>query len=157
MSSALFSNKVTKFLDDKKVEYKLVVHSKPVFTVEEAAKERGIIKHEMVKSIVVTDGKDVFLACVPGDKRLDLEKLRSFLKCGTLSLARAPDVMKFTGYEVGAVTPLLLEHPVRIVFDLDFKYRTDLSVSTGSHDAGVILSSKDLFNLVNPEFAMISC
>jgi Cys-tRNA(Pro)/Cys-tRNA(Cys) deacylase len=133
------------------------MHSKPVFTVEEAAKERGIIKHEMVKSIVVTDGKDVFLACVPGDKRLDLEKLKAYLKSGKLSLARAPDVLKFTGYEVGAVNPLLLKNPLRIVFDIDFKYKSELSVSTGSHDAGVILSSQDLFALVNPEFAMISC
>jgi Cys-tRNA(Pro) deacylase len=152
-----FSNKVTKFLDDKKIGYTLIMHSKAVFTVEEAAKERGVIKDEMVKSIVVTDGHDVFLACVPGDKRLDLEKLRAYLKSGRLSLARAPDVMKFTGYEVGAVTPLLLKNPLRVVFDIDFKYKTNLSVSTGSHSAGVILSSKDLFGLVNPEFAMISC
>lgn len=153
----MFSNKVTEFLDFRGIKYKLVMHSKPVFTVEEAAKERGIIKNEMVKSIVVTDGKDVFLACIPGDKRLDLEKLRSYLRCGRLSLARAPDVIKFTGYEVGAVTPLLLKNPMRIVFDLDFKYRTNLSVSTGSHNAGIILSSSDLINLVKPEFAMISC
>lgn len=153
----MFGNKVTHLLDSKGINYKLVMHSKPVFTVEEAAKERGIIKNEMVKSIVVTDGREGFLACVPGDKRLDLEKLKAYLKCGPLSLARAPDVMKFTGYEVGAVTPLLLKNPMRIVFDLDFKYRVNLSVSTGSHNAGIILASADLIALVKPEFAMISC
>ncbi len=153
----MFSNKVTRFLDSKGIKYKLVMHSKPVFTVEEAAKERGIIKDEMVKSIVVTDGKDVFLACLPGDKRLDLEKLRSHLKCGNLSLAKAPDVIKLTGYEVGAVTPLLLKNPLKIVFDLDLKYKTNLSVSSGSHNAGIILLGSDLINIVNPEFAMISC
>lgn len=153
----MFSNKVTEYLDSKGIKYQLVMHSKPVFTVEDAARERGIIKDEMVKSIVVTDGKDVFLACIPGDKRLDLEKLKSYLKCGKLSLLRAPDVLKFTGYEVGAVNPLLLKNHMRIVFDFDFKYKVNLSISTGSHDAGLILSASDLINLVRPEFAMISC
>ncbi|MFH1332270.1 MAG: YbaK/EbsC family protein [archaeon] len=152
-----FSNKVTQFLDSRGVRYRLVIHSKPVFTVEEAAKERGIIKNEMVKSIVVSDGKDCFLACVPGDKRLDLDKLRNYLRSGRLSLLRAPDVLKVTGYEVGAVTPLLLKNPLRIVFDLDLRSKMNLSVSTGSHNAGLILSSSDLIGLVNPEFAMISC
>jgi len=153
----MFSNKVTQFLDSKGIKYKLVMHSKPVFTVEEAAKERDIIKNEMVKSIVVSDGKDCFLACVPGDKRLDLDKLRDYLKSGRLNLLHAPDVLKVTSYEVGAVTPLLLKNSLRIVFDLDLKLKTNLSVSTGSHNAGLILSPSDLIGLVNPEFAMISC
>ena len=65
--------KITHLLDTNNISYHLLPHSEPVFTVEAAARQRGVVKEEMVKSILLRDkdGRYV-MACVTGDVRLDL-------------------------------------------------------------------------------------
>ena len=51
----IIRTKIIDLLDTHKISYRLLQHSEPVFTVEEAAAQRGVSKDEMVKSILLRD------------------------------------------------------------------------------------------------------
>lgn len=66
---------VTFYLEQEGVEYRLLPHTKPAKTVDEAAQERGVNPEQMVKSILLRDmGGFHVLACVPGPSQVDPKK-----------------------------------------------------------------------------------
>ena len=80
--------KITKLLDSKKIKYKLLPHSKPALTCEEAAKERNVPLDQMIKCILLVDKKiNFYLVCISSDKQLDTQKVRKKLNCSRLSFA----------------------------------------------------------------------
>ena len=80
--------KVTRLLDNRGINYRLLPHKKPVFTCETAAKERGIPLDEMVKCILLVDkDKNYFLACTPSDRKVNTQKVKELLSCKRLSFA----------------------------------------------------------------------
>ena len=100
--------RITTLLDALGIPYRVLPHSEPVFTVEAAAAQRGVVKEEMVKSILLKDreGRHV-MACVPGDAKLDPQAVRAFLgePYKRLSFASAEEIRAVTGYVQGAVAP----------------------------------------------------
>ena len=74
------TTRITAFLDEKGVAYRLLSHSEPVFTVEAAAQQRGVRQEEMVKSILLRDRKKRYvMACVRGVDQLDPKAVRTVL------------------------------------------------------------------------------
>ena len=76
-----FSTKISDLLDRQGIRYRLMLHSEPVFTIEAAAAQRGVVKEEMVKSILLRERKEgrYVMACVTGDARVDPQLVRSYL------------------------------------------------------------------------------
>ena len=75
-----FSTAITELLDAHGVSYRLLPHDEPVFTVAAAARQRGVVQEEMVKSLLLRDkDRRYVLACVTGDARLDTQALRAQL------------------------------------------------------------------------------
>ena len=140
--------KVTEFLEQNNISYRLLNHNKEVYTCEEAAKERNVPLDEMIKCILLKSKDDKhFLACLLADKQLDPNKVRIILNSKRLSFA-SEDEIKRLGYELGAVPPLLIKIP--IVFDEEIKNKEKVNISSGNPIAGIELKAKDLIKLVNP-------
>jgi len=62
-------------LDENNVEYKVLTHER-AYTSEQAAKMRGVPLSSGVKAMVVKSEKGFFLILVPGDKKIDFDRLR---------------------------------------------------------------------------------
>jgi len=97
-------------------------------TAEEAARALGTDLKHIAKSLLahLSDGR--FVLCIlRGDQRLDRKKLCRAAGAKHMSLAKADDVLRVTGYPVGAVPPFPLksEVPAYIdpgVFEVDVVY-----------------------------------
>jgi len=63
------------FLDDHKVRYSSIYHS-PFYTAQEIAEPAHIAGKEMCKTVIVKLDKDLAMAVLPADHRVDLEKLK---------------------------------------------------------------------------------
>ena len=90
-----------RFLEYHGIDASIVKFDKPVMKSEEAEKltKEGIV----VKSILlVTDGRPL-LCILMGKDRIDLEKIRKLTKANEVRLAKAKEVIKFTGYDIGGV------------------------------------------------------
>ncbi len=145
----IIETNITNLLDTKGINYKLLPHTIPVFTCEDAAKERKVPMDEMIKCILLVDkGKKYYLACLTSDKKLNPQKARELVGCSRLSFAQKKDIEEVLGYQLGAIPPLLLKVTIPILFDNTILKKEKVNISSGNPLAGIELDSKTLINLV---------
>jgi Cys-tRNA(Pro) deacylase len=131
---------ITEYLDERKITYKVKYHSKPVFTSEEAALERGVKLSQIVKTMLLSDGEEVIVAVLPAHKRLDVKRLKKLSRHKNLQFMDRGSIEKKTALTVGAVAPIgrVLEGMSIFVdpsvFDEEF-----LDISSGDPNAGLEL------------------
>ena len=151
--------KITELLDAHNTAYRLLPHSEPVFTVEAAARQRGVVKEEMVKSILLRDKDGHYaMACVLGQARVDP---RAVLACmppdwRRLQFATKEEILAVTGCVQGAVTPLGLPETVPVIFDEAIARCPRVNISSGDPMAGLELDPNDLISLAKARLAPIA-
>ena len=154
------NTKVIALLEDNNVSYRLLPHKEPVFTVEAAAAQRGVVKEEMVKSILLKEKsgeRRYVMACVLGDERLDPKAVRDYLPDDwrRLSFASAEEILQVGGYIQGAVAPLCWPEDVPIIFDEAVANCRNVNISSGDPMAGLELDAQDLIRLAGAQLAPI--
>jgi len=156
----MVNTKITRYLDRSGVPYHILPHSEPVFTVEAAAAQRGVVLEEMVKSILLRERRKhrFVMACVTGDARLDPQAVREHLSGGwkRLSFASAEEIKAVTGYSKGAVAPLCLPENVPVVFDEAISHCVKVNISSGDPMAGLELVASDLVRLSGASLGSIA-
>lgn len=155
----MIKTKVTDLFDSLDIAYRVLPHAQPVFTAEAAAAQRGVVKEEMVKSILLKDrdGRYV-MACVPGEAKLDPQAVRAVLPAEwkRLSFATAEEITAVTGYVQGAVAPLCLPEGIPVVMDAFFNTRARCNISSGDPMAGLELGPQDLIRAAQATLATIT-
>jgi Cys-tRNA(Pro) deacylase len=145
-------------LDERGIPYRLLVHGHKATNVEEAAAERRVAVHQVVKTLLTRrpDQRHV-IALVRGDQRLSLKKLARIVGVKKLDMAPEADVPRITGYQVGAVAPVGLRRTdVPIYVDEHITEEARVSISAGRHDAGLELATEDLVHAVSGQVADIT-
>jgi Cys-tRNA(Pro)/Cys-tRNA(Cys) deacylase len=155
--------KITDLLDVHGIAYRRLEHTEPVFTVEAAAAQRGVVPEEMVKSILLREKaqpRRYVMACVIGSARLDPQAVRAQLPAEEdwkrLTFATAEEILTVTGYAQGAVAPLCLPAEVPVIFDEAIAYCTKVNISSGDLMLGLELKQEDLTRLAGAQFAPIA-
>ena len=145
------------FLSSQGIRYRVLAHTKPVFTCEEAALARNVPLGEMIKSILLVDKqKNYCLACLPADKPLDPQSVRAITGMQRTSFASKEEIRQVLGYEMGAVSPLMIAGKIPIVFDETIAQKQKVNISSGNPTAGIELSASDLIKLVKPAIHKIT-
>jgi Cys-tRNA(Pro) deacylase len=141
---------VTDYLDCHNVPYKIKHHTRPVFTSEAAARERGVRLSQIVKTMLLVSQDDtIVVAVVPGNKKLDIKKLKKLGGHKSLQLMDKEHIEKRFGIVVGAVAPvggIIKGFPVfvdRSVFEEEV-----VDISSGDPKAGLELHREDLKGLL---------
>ncbi len=136
---------VARALDELHIPYRLFVHSGPVHLLEQAARERQQLSDQVIRSIVFRLGKDEFLmVLIAGDRQIAWPALRRYLGQSRLTMATEDEVRRVTGYERGAVAPLGLPRPMRILVDESVFTHEEISLGSGARGTAVIMTSSDL-------------
>ncbi len=136
---------VARALDELHVPYRLFVHEGPVYSLEQAARERNQLPDQVIRSIVFRVGKDEFvMALMAGDRQIAWPALRRYLDQSRLTLATEDEVRRVTGYERGAVAPFGLPQPLRILVDPSVFAHDEISLGSGVRGTAVIMTSNDL-------------
>lgn len=152
--------KALRLLATHGVAFKLLPHAVPVFTVAEAAAQRGVIPEEMVKSILLREtgrGRYV-MACILGPDRLDHRAVREHLpgEWQRLTFASDEEISAVSGYPRGAVNPLCLPEDVPVIFDEAIGRCGRVNISTGDLMFGLEMDGTDLIRLANAQLAKIA-
>jgi len=151
--------RIMTILDAAGISYRLLPHSAPAFTVEEAARTRGVMPAEMVKSILLRDkdGRYV-MACVAGTDRLDARAVRAILPAEwkRLNFASAGEILCLTGCVQGAVAPVGLPAGVPVIFDEAIASCEKVSISSGDPVLGLELAPVDLIRVAGARLARIA-
>jgi Ala-tRNA(Pro) deacylase len=151
---------ITDLLDHHQILYRLLPHREPVFTVATAAAQRGVVKEEMVKSILLREkgSRRFVMACVRGDSRVNLQAVRRQLPADwkRLTFATAVEIEQITGCVQGAVTPLNLPADVPVIFDETIARCAQVNISSGHPLAGLELNPQALIDLAGARLAAIT-
>jgi prolyl-tRNA editing enzyme YbaK/EbsC (Cys-tRNA(Pro) deacylase) len=155
----MIKTKITDLLDARNIPYRVLPHTEPVFTVEAAAAQRGVIKEEMVKAILLRDkNRRYVMACTTGDSRLNPKAVREQLppEWKRLSFASAEEIKTVTGYVQGAVAPLCLPADIPVIFDNAIASCAKVNISSGDPMAGLELDTQDLINAAQARLGPIA-
>jgi len=135
----------TRSLDLLKLPYQLFEHSSPPDSLEEAARQRGQRPEQVIRSILFKYQKqDYFLVLMAGPGQISWRKLRQHLALSRISMASEPEVLKVTGYAVGAVSPLGLPIPLRILVDTSVIKPGEISLGSGVRGVAIMIKPSDL-------------
>ncbi len=138
--------RVTRALEVLGIAYRILPHGEAVYTVEAAARERGVPAEEMVKCILLVDaGRRYVMACLPGNARVDVRAVREALpEYQRLRFASADEIAQVTGYVQGAVAPVDLPETVPVIVDPAVTRCARVKISSGDPLAGLELDAQDL-------------
>ena len=151
--------RVLDILDAAGISYRRLPHAEAVFTIDAAARQRGVVREEMVKSILLREGGGRFaMACVNGDAHVDPQKVRGMLggDWRRLSFASAEDILRVTGCPMGAVSPIGLPPEVPVLFDESIPRCARVNISSGDPMLGLELDPGDLARVSGARLARIT-
>lgn len=132
------------------VPYKLFEHSHPPESLEEAARQRGQTPGQIVRSIVFRLAEEQFvMVLIAGPGQISWKRMRAALGVSRISMASEAEVLAATGFVRGAVTPLGLPRPMRILADESVFIHDEVSIGSGVRGVAVILKSTDLQSVLN--------
>lgn len=135
-----YTTAVTRYLDEKKIPYRLFQHTRPIHSLEEAAEERGHRPGQIIRSILFRLAQGQYLmVLVAGPHQVSWRALRSYFNLSRLTMANEAEVFEATGYQIGAVSPLGLPHPFRILVDENVFFEDEISIGSGVRGLAVIM------------------
>jgi len=153
------TNNVTRFLDNRNINYKTFVLPRQKLSAEGTAKLLNAPLSIIFKSIVIerkNPGKPI-LAVVPGDREVNLKALAKVLGEKKVSPATQKDAERLTKLQAGGISPLaLINRGFEIVIDDSVLNQETVHISGGELGVNIRLRSQDLVNLTRASVAKIS-
>jgi Cys-tRNA(Pro)/Cys-tRNA(Cys) deacylase len=127
------------------IPHRVFHHAGPVHSLEQAAQERGQQPAQIIRSILfrLTEG-DYAMVLMAGPAQVDWRALRRFFNQSRLTTASEEEVLRVTGYPIGAVSPFGLPNPVRVLVDQSVLAQDEISIGSGIRGTTVILQVPDL-------------
>lgn len=136
---------VTRALDALQIPYRVFQHPGEVTSLEQAARERGQLPEQVIRSIVFRITQDEYvMALMAGAHQIDWGALRKYLGVSRVTMANADELRAVTGYEIGAVSPFGVLKPLRVLCDASVFASEEISIGSGVRGITVILTSADL-------------
>jgi Cys-tRNA(Pro) deacylase len=127
------------------LDHRVIEHTAPVRSLEEAAAARGVEVVDVIKTLVVRRGEgDYLFVLVPGGRQISWPKLRALLGVSRLSMPPAADAFDATGFERGTITPLGSTTAWPVVADLIVAERGEITLGSGVHDVAIGVDAKAL-------------
>jgi len=140
---------VTRALDAANIPYRFFRHPGQVTSLEQAARERDQNPEQVIRSIVFRLAKDEFvMVLIAGPAQVSWPALRAYLGQSRLTMADQTQILEMIGYPIGAVSPLGLPNPMRILVDRSVLQEGEVSIGSGVRDTTVILRSSDLMKIL---------
>jgi Cys-tRNA(Pro)/Cys-tRNA(Cys) deacylase len=129
----------------QQIPYRLFRHAGPVHSLEQAAKERGQLPEQVVRSILFRIGAGQYaMVLIAGPGQIAWPALRRHLGQSRLTLASEEEVLAVTGYRLGAVAPFGLPQPVTVLVDENVLAQEEVSLGSGERGTAVLIGTQDL-------------
>ena len=127
------------------IPHDVFVHPGPLRSLEQAAEERAQHPEQIVRSILfrVSQGEYV-MVLIAGPQQINWKTLRKHIGQNRLTMATKEEVLRVTGYQLGAVAPIGLPSPLKILVDRSVLGTETISMGSGIRGTAIILKAKDL-------------
>jgi Cys-tRNA(Pro)/Cys-tRNA(Cys) deacylase len=126
-------------------------------SMAQVAAELGLPPAALLKTIAVASMPAVVLACVPSDRRVDIDRLAAHLGEGRTVAMNVQALERMTGFQPGGVTPIPAPggRRFRVVIDTSALGHAEVAVGAGM-GIEVVLAPADLVAVTRAEVAAIA-
>lgn len=141
---------IAELLNKNKVDYMIKEHP-PTPTSEDSARERGEPLKVGAKAMVLKADEKFIMAIVPGDRKIDSQKLKEILKAKNLRFVSVEELEKITSLKPGAVPPFGSLFNLTTIMEKAFLEEEYLAFNAGSLTKSIKMKVKDFIEIVKPE------
>ena len=145
-----------RLLESVALESEIKVFPEGTKTAEDAARAIDCPVSAIVKSLVFVVDEEPVLALVPGDLRLDLEKLATAAGGGMARRASLDEVREATGYAAGGTPPFGHASPMRVFADPALRRNDPVWAAAGTPTTVFPISITDLDRLADPVWVEVT-
>ncbi len=139
---------VHNFLQAKGIKHEIFLVDTPTLTAQRAAALLGLKSCEVTKSVLFLVEKEPVLVVLPGDCRVSYKKMKKVLGTSKIKLASPDEVVKYTGYTLGATPPLAHQTPIKVLIDKRVAKREIIYTGAGDVTAVLKIRSEDLIKVI---------
>ena len=148
-----------RILDTLKIPYTLHEYDWNEDGLEAAtvAVKVGIPSSQIFKTLVLRGDKTgVLMACIPGNKELDLKELANVSGNKRVEMVPVKELQALTGYIRGGVSPLGGKKKYPLYIDESIRDLDPVSISAGKRGVQIFLSGMDLVRACDANLSVIS-
>lgn len=143
-----------KELKSKGIDFDLITLTKPVHSVRDVEVACNCTAPEVIKTLVFIGSRPI-LVVLPGDKMADINKIKELTLEKELRMAKPLEVLKYTGYGVGSVSPFGINSKIKqiadkSIFDVPFLY-----LGSGKSDILIKMSNNEFIKAFRGDFVSI--
>ncbi|MBU4283778.1 MAG: YbaK/EbsC family protein [Nanoarchaeota archaeon] len=136
--------KSTDYLKSRNIEFKTIHLDEIPRTAQDVERIYGCPIHQVLKTLIFIGKTEPVIVVLPGDKRVDMDKLKEVTKGNSLRMAKPDEVEEITGYTIGGISPFGIEKNVKKIIDESvFKIKT-VNIGSGKAEIGIELNSEEL-------------
>ena len=134
--------KIIKYLDKSRIKYETVEH-KTVYTARDKAATLKVKPNVIGKTLVLKADQGLIMVLVPGNKNLDLVKIKKIAKARRIDFISEKIIKnKFKGIKLGAIPPFGEIWKLPMFIDRGLAKEKNIFVSSGIYEASFKLSPK---------------
>ncbi len=125
-------------------------------SAQAAAKELDVPVQRIIKSMVFSVDRAPVLVLLPGDRKADYSSISELLGARKVRLAFPEQVVKWTGFPVGAVPPLGHSSPITVILDDDIERECSIYPAAGEKNNAFETNFDDLVSMTSGSVMSIS-
>ena len=155
------TQKIVSLLKENNFWFETFGHE-PVTTSEEAAKIRsGYTLAQGTKAMIVrvkekNDSKYFLMLVLPGDKKIDIDKVKKDLNTKDIRFANPGEIKEITdGVQIGGIPPFGNLFGLKIIVDTSLFENEKIIFNAGDRRVSVAMKSGDYKELVKPQISEI--
>lgn len=139
------------YLEEKGANYTLYIHSGPVTSLEQAARERNQQAGQVIRTILFRiPDQGFFLVLVSGSRQIEWRSLRKIIHSNRVVLATPDEVFQVTGYRIGTVSPFGIPQQLTTYCDARIKTLGEVSIGSGLPGVAVVMKTDELLRQLDP-------
>ncbi len=142
----------TRILDTLNIEYSMHEYEwdEESLDARTVADKVGISARQIFKTLVLYGDKTgVMMACIPGDKELNLKALATVSGNKKVDMVAVKDLQALTGYIRGGVSPLGVKKKYPLYVDASVLKCNPVSISAGRRGLQIFLCGTDMVRACN--------
>ncbi len=148
-----------RILDTLKIQYTLHEYDwdEEALDAVTVAEKVGISPSQIFKTLVLRGDKTgVVMACIPGDKELDLKAVANVSGNKKVEMVPVKDLQTLTGYIRGGVSPIGVKKKYPLYIDESIQGFNSVSISAGKRGVQIFINGIDLVGACEASLGSIS-